>query len=269
MGIEIARNNVELFGDLAEDSALLQRSGGPSPEQLLQMREALDKLAGKSAGNAGEKDLAAMLGLAFDYCEAQTRFGVLDADEQQQLLELRHKVRAAVEERGDNAVAFHDPDNFNPSLSLLDNILFGRIDARRIGARERVLKAIKEQLETSGVSDALFRIGLFFDIGTGGRNLMTHQAQKLKVARALLKEPDIVILNRALSALDPEERMQIVEGVLAMGKDGDSRSMGVICVPLDTKDLDVFDRVIAMEHGRVTVEGSPEKVAARLETEGG
>ena len=49
MGIEIARNNVELFGDLAEDSALLQRSGGPSPEELLLMKEALEKLAGKDA----------------------------------------------------------------------------------------------------------------------------------------------------------------------------------------------------------------------------
>ena len=267
MGIEIARNNVELFGDLAEDSALLQRSGGPSPEELLLMKEALEKLAGKNASSAGEKDLAAMLGLAFDYCEAQTRFGVLDASEQAQLLALRHKVRAAVEQSGDNAVAFHDPDHFNPSLSVLDNILFGRIDARRIGARERVLTAIKQQLENSGVSDALFRIGLFFDIGTGGRNLSTHQAQKLKVARALLKEPDIVILNRAMSALDPEERMRIVEAVLAMCKDGDARSMGVICVPLDTKDLDVFDRVIAMEHGRIAVEGTPDKVAARLETD--
>ena len=269
MGIEIARNNVELFGDLAEDSALLQRAGGPSQEQLTRMKEALEKLSGKNAGNAGEKDLVAMLGLAFDYCEAQTRFGVLDEDEQEKLLELRHKVRAAVEQRGDGAVAFHDPDRFNPSLSLLDNILFGRIDARRIGARERVLKAIKEQLEASGVSDALFRIGLFFDIGTGGRNLSTHQAQKLKVARALLKEPDIVILNRALSALDAEERMEIVEGVVAMGKDGDTRRMGVICVPLDTKDLNVFDRVIAMEHGRVSAEGPPDKVEARVETEAG
>ena len=267
MGIEIAHNNIELFGDLAEDSALLQRAGGPSPEQLTQMKEALEKLAGKNAGNAGEKDLTAMLGLAFDYCEAQTRFGVLDTDLQEKLLAVRHMVRAAVEQSGDNAVAFHDPDRFNPSLSLLDNILFGRIDARRIGARERVLKAIKEQLEASGVSDALFRTGLFFDIGTGGRNLTTHQAQKLKVARALLKEPDIVILNRALSALDPEERMRIVEDVLAMGKDGDKRRMGVICVPLDTKDLDAFDRVIAMENGRVTAEGTPDKIAARLETD--
>jgi putative ABC transport system ATP-binding protein len=266
MGLEIARNNVELFGDLAEDSMLLQRSGGPSPEHLQEMKVALEKLAGKNAGSADEKDVESMLGLAFDYCEAQTRFGLLDDKLQEQLLEARKAVHTAVEKSGERAIAFHDPDRFNPSLTLLDNILFGRIDGRRIGARERVLKAIKTMLETSGVSDAVFRIGLSFDIGTGGRNLSTNQAQKLKLARALLKKPDIVIINRALSALDSGERMQIIQNILALGVELEQREMGVICVPLDTGGLDAFDRVITMEHGRITADGSPEKITARLET---
>lgn len=266
MGLEIARNNIELFGDLAEDSTLLQRAGGPSADQLAMMKAAVEKLADKNAGSADPEDLESMLGLAFDYCEAQTRFGLLDDDLQDRLLKTRKTVRAALEKDGGGAVSFHDPDSFNPSLTLLDNILFGRVDARRVGARERVLKAIKTLLETSGVSDAVFLIGLSFDIGTGGRNLSTNQAQKLKLARALLKEPDIVIINRALSALDAGERTQILENILDLGTGSDERTMGVICVPLDTKMLDRFDRVIAMADGRIAAEGSPEKVAARLET---
>lgn len=266
MGLEIARNNVELFGDLAEDSMLLQRSGGPSPEHLTAMKQALEKLADKNATSADPEDLEAMLGLAFEYCEAQTRFGLLDDGLQDRLLKTRNSLRSALEKDGSGAVSFHDPDKFNPSLTLLDNILFGRIDARRVGARERVLKAIKTQLEASGVSDAVFLIGLSFNIGTGGRNLSTNQAQKLKIARALLKEPDIVIINRALSALDPGERTQILEDVMALGMGPEQRQMGVICVPLDTNALDHFDRVIAMADGRITVEGTPEKVSARLET---
>ncbi len=181
-------------------------------------------------------------------------------------MKARQAVHAELQKTGGGAVAFHDPDRFNPSLTLLDNILFGRIDARRIGARERVLKAIKTMLETSGVSDAVFRIGLSFDIGTGGRNLSTNQAQKLKLARALLKKPDVVIINRALSALDSAERMEIVQDIIAFGKGSEQREMGVICVPLDTSGLDAFDRVIAMEHGRITADGTPDKIAARLET---
>ena len=269
IGLEIARNNVELFGDLAEDSMLLQRSGGPLPEQLAMMRDAVERLTGKTAANVDEKDLEAMLGLAFAYCEAQTRFGLLDTPLEEKLLQTRHVVRKALEDKGEDAVAFHDPDRFNPSLSLLDNILFGRIDARRIGARERVLTVIKGLLEESGVSDSIFMIGLSFDIGTGGTNLSTNQAQKLKLARALLKGPDIVIINRALSALDIEERDRIIDNVIALGMDGARREMGVICVPLDNKGLAAFDRVIMMEQGRITAEGAPKQIAAQLETSDG
>ena len=269
IGLEIARNNVELFGELAEDSMLLQRSGGPSPEQLTEMRDAVERLTGKTAGAVDQKDLEAMLGLAFDYCEAQTRFGLLDTPLEDKLLQTRQTVREAIEKSGTGAVSFHDPDSFNPSLSLLDNILFGRIDARRIGARERVLKVIKTLLEKSGVSDALFRIGLSYDIGTGGSNLTTNQAQKLKVARALLKCPDIVIVNRALSALTAEERDRIIDNVMALGKDGGRRTMGVICVPIETNGLNAFDRVIMMEHGRITAEGAPDQITAQLETSAG
>ncbi|MCP4315488.1 MAG: ABC transporter ATP-binding protein [Hyphomicrobiales bacterium] len=266
VGYEIAKNNIELFGDLAEDSMLLQRSGGPSPEHLLEMKQAVEDLAGKNANTADESHIVGMLGLAFDYCEAQTRFGLVDGALQQQLLAARNKLRENLQQQDDDAIAFHDPERFNSSLSVLDNILFGRIDARRIGARERVLKSIKAMIESSGVSDTVFNIGLSFDIGTGGRNLSTNQAQKLKLVRALLKRPDIVIFNRALSALDAKERLKIIHNIVSTGNEGGQRQMGIVYVPLDNSGWDDFDRVLLMEHGRIAAEGTPEKISARLES---
>ena len=265
IGVEIARNNVELFGDLAEDSTLLQRSGGPSPERLQEMKLALEKLSGKKASEASEVDLEAMLDPAFDYCEAQTRFGLVDQQLQDKFLSLRKRLREELDKKESKAVAFHDPNRFNPSLSVLDNILFGRIDSRRIGARERVLKSIKALLESCGVADTVFHVGLSFDIGNGGRNLSNNQAQKLKLVRALLKQPDIVILNRALSALEAGERMKIVHTVVEMGRQNGTRTMGVVCVPLDNGGWNDFDRILFMEHGRIVSEGAPEKVSERLE----
>ncbi|MEX3009633.1 ABC transporter transmembrane domain-containing protein [Hoeflea sp. TYP-13] len=266
VGLEIARNNIELFGDLAEDSLLLQRSGGPSPEHLLEMKQAVEDLAGKTAATADSSHLEAMLGLAFDYCEAQTRFGLVDEGLQERLLTARNKLQEAVKQQDGDAIAFHDPERFNSSLTVLDNILFGRIDARRIGARERVLKSIKALIESCGVSDTVFSIGLSFDIGTGGRNLSTNQAQKLKLVRALLKKPDIVILNRALSALDAKERLKIIHDIVSMEIHDGQRQMGVIYVPLDNNGLEDFDRILLMEHGRIAAEGTPDKISDRLES---
>ena len=266
VGFGIAKNNVELFGDLAEDSMLLQRSGGPSPELLIEMRQWVEDLGGKNANSADDGQIENMLGLAFDYCEAQTRFGLVDDTLQKKLLTARNMLREKVQEQDVDAIAFHDPERFNQSLTVLDNILFGRIDARRIGARDRVLKSIKAMIEKSGVSDTVFNVGLSFDIGTGGRNLSTHQAQKLKLVRALLKRPDIVILNRALSALDASERLTIVHNIVAMAGKSGERQMGIVYVPLDNSGWDDFDRILLMENGRIAAEGTPEKIAERLKS---
>lgn len=265
VGFEIAKNNIELFGDLAEDSMLLQRSGGPSPEMLIEMRQWIEDLTGKDVNSANESQVENMLGLAFDYSEAQTRFGLVDRTLRDRILAARNMLREQVNETDGKAIAFHDPESFNPSLTVLDNILFGRIDARRIGARDRVMKSIKTMIESSGIADTVFKIGLSFDIGTGGRNLSTHQAQKLKLLRALLKQPDIVILNRALSALDASERLKIVHNIVALTGEAGQRRMGIVYVPLDDSGWDDFDRIVLMEDGKITADGTPEKVAERLE----
>ncbi len=269
MGLEIATNNVELFGDLTEDSLLLQRSGGPSAEKLSAMKLAVDRLSGTSAADASDEDITAMLALTLDYSEAQARFGLLDEALQERLLKVREKIRETLEAQGNNAVAFLDPEHFNSSLTVLDNILFGRIDPRRIGARDRVMRAIKALLDARGISETVFRVGLSFELGIGGSNLSNGQAQKLKVARALLKGPDILVLNRVLSALDSEERLGIIRDILAMGYDGTARDMGVICVPLDSDQLDQFDRVVLMDNGHITADDTPDKVAGRLEAADG
>ncbi|MEM6460950.1 MAG: ABC transporter transmembrane domain-containing protein [Pseudomonadota bacterium] len=265
VGFGVAKNNVELFGELAEDSMLLQRSGGPSPEMLLRMRQWVEDLTGKDLKSADRSQVEGMLGLAFEYSEAQTRFGLVNKALQQNLLAARSALRERVQKDDVDAIAFHDPDRFNPSLTVLDNILFGRIDARRIGARERVLKSIKELIESSGIANTIFNIGLSFDIGIGGRNLSTHQAQKLKLLRALLKQPDIVILNRALSALDADERIQIIHNIVSLAGERGDRQMGILYVPLDNSGWDDFDRILLMENGRFIAEGTPEQMAERLE----
>ena len=248
-----------------KDSMLLQRTGGPSPEQIAAMKQMLDRTSGKTVTTAPANDVTAILALAFGYSETQSRFGVLNEALQAQLLNARKKLAETLGAQGNDCVAFLDPARFNPSLTIIDNILFGRIDARRTGARDRVLNAIKKILEERNISETIFRIGLSYDIGVAGRNLTTSQAQKLKVARALLKKPDMVILNRALSALDPVERKAIIHDILSLGSEDGKRQMGVICVPVDNGPWDDFDRVILMEGGRISIDGTPEQVAPRLE----
>ena len=59
-----------------------------------------------------------------------------------------------------------------------------------------------------------FDIGLDYNVGVGGRRLTAAQRQKLHVARALLKRPDIYILNKPVSALDNSAQETLARAVL-------------------------------------------------------
>ena len=57
-------------------------------------------------------------------------------------------------------------------------------------------------------------LGLAFDIGSGAKRLSLAQQQKLALGRALVKRPDLLIVNRALAALDGNAQDATVTRVL-------------------------------------------------------
>ena len=96
------------------------------------------------------------------------------------------------------------------------------------------------------------------DAGEAGKRLSTGERQLIAVARAMLRNPDIVVLDEALSGLDPA-----TEGIVrrAMKKLMEGRTSLIIAHRL-TMALDA-DRVIVMEDGRILEEGEPRELLAR------
>ena len=60
----------------------------------------------------------------------------------------------------------------------------------------------------------MVEVGLDFQVGIGGSRLSTAQRQKLAVARAVLKRPDVFILSEATSALDGATQTKVVANLL-------------------------------------------------------
>lgn len=265
VGIKIAETNVELFGDLEDDSPLFDQPGAVSPEKIAELKILLESLASRESRRSNDKYRDQVLGLTFDYIERESRFGLVDENLQKQILVVREELAKKLRDTGSDAVQFYDPDNYNASLSILDNVLFGRIDGRRAGAQDRVITAITELLYEMDLTGPIFRAGLEFDIGIGGRNLSDPQAQKLKLARALIKKPDILILNRALSALDSDNRLAVYDELIKLSGDPDKRTMGILCIPVDAGLAKKFDRVLRFDRGSVVYDGPPGEMDADLE----
>ncbi|MGW2446441.1 ABC transporter ATP-binding protein [Streptomyces sp. NPDC001675] len=137
------------------------------------------------------------------------------------------------------------------SGTVADNIAIGRPDATREDV-ERAAKAIGAHEFISALPD-----GYDTDVRKRGGRISAGQRQLVAFARALLADPSVLILDEATSSLDvPGERA--VQRAMATVLRG--RTAVVIAHRLST--VEIADRVLVMEHGRIVEDGSPDELIA-------
>ena len=94
-------------------------------------------------------------------------------------------------------------------------------------------------------------VGLSFEVGIGGARLSTAQRQKLAIARAALKQPDLLLLSEATSTLDAATQGHILDEVFeTFGKKGIIWSLHRAAL------AERFDRILVVQEGRIVEQGS-------------
>ena len=128
-----------------------------------------------------------------------------------------------------------------------------------VGAEETVGTAMTEVLDQLGLRETVIKVGLDYDVGIGGKRLSNTQRQKLGLARALLKEPDLLIINEAAAVMDGATQSKIMNAILDARRD-----RGLIWTLNRASAAKRFDRILVMRNGRLVEQGS----FSELETEG-
>lgn len=133
--------------------------------------------------------------------------------------------------------------------SIRENIAYGKPTA----TEEEVLEAAKQAHALEFIEQ--FPEGLDTMVGERGVQLSGGQRQRIAIARALLKDPSILILDEATSALDSESEKLVQEALETLMK---GRTSIVIAHRLST--IKKADQIIVLEKGKIVEQGTHEEL---------
>ncbi len=245
IGQQMAEIMLDLFADVDTSNELTEQFSFISPEDLPEFQAILSRI-NRSEKGPSEADRNRLISLPFRLAPERQRLGLIDESMQERLLRARKLFAENLPEDLRDSLEFFDPDKFNPASSLQDNLLFGKIAYGRPQAEQQVRSVLGQVLRDFNLIRATVDIGLNFQVGVGGSRLSTVQRQKLAIARAILKRPDLLILNNPFSPFDEGLRKSMLEKILEAQKD-----QGVVVV-LDQLALpDRFDRVFVAKDGHL------------------
>lgn len=129
--------------------------------------------------------------------------------------------------------------------TIRNNIRFGKTDA----TEEEIIAAAKKAC----CHDFIMRLPKGYDtlVGEGGCTLSGGEKQRVSIARAILKDAPIILLDEATASLDPENELEVQKAIDSLIK-----GRTVIAIAHRLKTIKDADQIIVLDNGRIKEEGT-------------
>ncbi|MFC9885001.1 ABC transporter ATP-binding protein [Streptomyces libani] len=189
---------------------------------------------------AGKSTLFALLARFYDADEGQILLDGIDITRQMSIDECRSKM-SLVEQ---TAPVMHG--------TLRDNITYA--------CPEATDEQIQRVVELASLNDLVRRLpeGLDTAVGEHGDMLSGGERQRIAIARALLPQPSLLLLDEPTSQLDAANEEALTRAIAQI-----SRECTLLVIAHRASTIRAADTVIALDNGRVTDTGTPEEITAR------
>lgn len=200
----------------------------------------LTALVGESG--SGKSTLAKLLVHFYDVSEGAIKIG--DQRLQQMSLEALN-----------NEISYVSQEQFLFNMSLLENIRLGKPEA----SDEEVLEAAKK----AQCNEFLARLdhGIHTMAGDGGKQLSGGERQRISLARAILKNAPIVVLDEATAFMDPENEEKMNEAIAEM-----IHGKTVIVIAHRLHSIVNADQICVLENGNLADAGTHETLLSCCQT---
>ena len=133
-----------------------------------------------------------------------------------------------------------------PNMSIMDNLTLAPVKAQK-----RKKSAVEKEAEK-----LLERVGLLDKKDSYPRQLSGGQKQRVAIVRALLMNPEILLLDEITAALDPEMVREVLQVVLELAQTG--MTMIIVTHEMEFAKA-VADRVIFLDKGKIVEESEPKE----------
>ncbi len=250
-GAEVAETMIELFSDLPPEHEFFEQYSFISAGDLPEFQVIVARVRSTPQDKWKAEDRERLMSMTFKLIAARHRLGLLDAALQGRILAARKVFAADLPASLRREIEFFDASRYNAAASVEDNVLFGKIAYGQATARTSLPAIVRKVLEDLGLRAGIVAVGLGYNVGTGGSRLSTAQRQRAALVRALLKRPDILILNEATAALDGQTQAKVMAGV----KEECARC-GIVWVLNRASDARRFDHVMVLDQGRLVEAGA-------------
>jgi putative ABC transport system ATP-binding protein len=240
IGRRIAATMLEIFRDLAPGHVLFEQYSFIAAEDFQGYRDVLGRV---EAGTESETDRTRLIGLALLYVEPRHRLGLLDQAIEGRILAARAAFHERVPADSTHSIAFYDPQGYCAAAPVRDNVLFGVVAHDAAVADE----VIRDTLAEFGLDADIYRCGLEQPAGYAGRLLFPAMKAQIALARCLIKQPQLLILNNAFGAFGQTDARLILTRIRAamVGRT-------VIVAGRDLASEEGYDLHIAFEGARLS-----------------
>ena len=136
--------------------------------------------------------------------------------------------------------------------TIANNIRFGKPEA----SQEEVIEAAKK----ASCHDFILSLPDGYDtkIGEGGASLSGGERQRISIARAIIKDAPIIILDEATANVDPENEEALMQAIQAL-----TRDKTIIMIAHRLKTVEHADQILVLDQGRIVEQGKHQDLLAK------